>query len=631
MRETDKNRLEVLMLDYEIAREDDRSTVLVQATLLSVAVAVLAGAAAIITQACAYGLKVEDCAPVPDAVLATIPLAPLAMVAYLQMVGTAGTVRNYYMRAIEQELREHVPNDLSALPGLRAATYTELLTGQISATRGSVSYRFIGFFIVAALLFLFGGLTVYMATGVATGWALGMLAVHGTVAAFIGTEAYSSTLKGRSLFQRLVHQVPPEPNLLEKQDTKTGRSLLSCVVVPRARFDEAVKRLFIPVAFFLGVAARGNWGTVDYGQSLLVWGIYEFLLYDARYQWNDIRNYREDQENEREDRLPHSSLPEGSEGWRQENKRTITVAGLSLAVRFVLAIGLTLLLVDGGLDGQGWVWAIGLVATVCVTATIYEALRGRGAVWPVWIWVGAGYGARATIGLVLAGFALASAEAVLAFVAVAALGIVSVTLTWTLQTMGRCTGRRSGATLRQERRAHLARLLPLAGVSESDQAADPPFDDTPPAEWKIERRVNVKSLAPWEPGLVVAAVTGTALGLLLIENEPSSALLVVAGCLGLAGALLLLPSRRALWVGGATLTIGGPVTVAMLGSPEASDLLSGVPNLILVGLYLYLRSIAPKDLTPDFGPAFDAVRRALRLAILGRSTVDYLDSRSPRG
>lgn len=140
-------RLQILLLDYEMARQDDRGAVATQATILSVAVALLLGIGAIISQACAFELK-KECVEVPDGLLAAVPLAPLAMVGYLQMIGTAGTIRNYYMRALERELREQLRDTLAAVRGLSAASYTELLTVQISQTRGSLPYRFIGFSIV---------------------------------------------------------------------------------------------------------------------------------------------------------------------------------------------------------------------------------------------------------------------------------------------------------------------------------------------------------------------------------------------------------------------------------------------------------------------------------------------------
>jgi hypothetical protein len=269
-------RLQVLLVDYEMAREDDRSTVSTQATILSVAVALLLGIGAIVSQACAYKLKKTECVGVPDGLLATVPLAPLAMVGYLQMIGTAGTVRNYYIRALERELREHLPRTFTAIPGLPPASYMELLTVQISQTRGSLPYRFIGFFIVGALLVLFGGLTIYIATGVSKLWAMLMLIVYATAAWMIAAEARQATLGGRTLLGRLAARTSLEPELLAPHPKRRYRSVTSAILIPRARFDEAIKRLYIPAALLLAALALNTWGEIDWLRAVVVFVVFEF-------------------------------------------------------------------------------------------------------------------------------------------------------------------------------------------------------------------------------------------------------------------------------------------------------------------------------------------------------------------
>jgi hypothetical protein len=625
----ERNRLEVVLLDYEMARDDERSSYTIQATILSVAVALLAGLAAIVSQACAYDIASDDdCARVPDALLAAIPLAPLAMVAFLQMVGTAGTIRNYYLRALEHELREHVPAEFSRLGGLRPSTYVELLTGQVSTTRGSVSYRFISFFIIGALLLLFGGLTIFMATGLAPGWAAAMLIVYGTAAAFIAAEAIAATVKGRSLFSRLAAEVPSQPELPQPHKAAGflpgSRSLLSCVLIPRARADEAVKRVYMPLAFLLAVAAQGNWSTVDWGRFLLVWFTFEFLLYDARYQWNDIRNYREDRRLGRTDRLPHSALDERSDAWKLHAGRVVRSAVLAVWARIIVAVALCLLFVDRGIWGDGPLWAAGLAATVLVTAVIYEALRARGAVWPIWIWVGVGYGARATIGVVLAGFGLLSAQAVLTPIAVTALGVAVVTLTWTLQTFGHCTGSRTHAVVHGETRPHLLGLLPLAGVRVSETDGREPAGDAVGRTWHIDRDLRDGGIAPWEPAVIVSAGAGAAFGVLLAD--PGTALLVLMGTalISAAAAALLLLDRRPFWPIGAVVAAIAPVVVCLADDPEAADLIAAVPTLLLVALYCGTRTITLDQLVPDFRAAAKALFLGAVSVFAGSNTTTYV-------
>ncbi len=620
----DGRRLAVLMLDYEMAREDDRSTMSTQATILSVAVALLLGIGAIVSQACAYELK-KSCVQVPDALLAAVPLAPLAMVGYLQMIGTAGTIRNYYMRALERELREQMGGGtLAAVPGLPPASYSELLTVQISQTRGSLPYRFIGFFIVGALLVLFGGLTVYIATGVDRLWATLMLIVYGTAALMIAAEARQATVGGRTLLGRLVARVSLRPDLLMPHAERRYRSLASAIVVPRARFDEAVKRLYIPAAFLLGAAARDAWDEIDWLRAVIVFLTFEFLLYDARYQWNDIRNYEEDGANRRFDRLPHSEHPEGSVEWLRENRQIVTTAVWAVVARVVLAVGLCVALLESGL-----VWAAGLTLAVSATAALYERLRAQRRRASVWAWVGVGYGVRAALGVVLAGYALLSAVSALTFATMTAFGVMAVTIVWAIQELGKCDGPREAATLHGESPPHLEALLPHAGVTVATHVeAPPPGTRHEGADWRIERRAGWRDPAPWEPALLVAAAAGAALGLFLAEPGPPVGLVIGAVLLGMAGATLATSASTARSSVGAALAVAAPGVAAVLAGSAIDGLVGLAPNLLVVGLYVTLRAKTAATLTPDLAAFKRRAGLLVAALLLGRRTAAHLGLRA---
>lgn len=585
----------------------------------------LIGVAALISQACAYSITVHGCTRVPDGFLAAVPFAPLAMVAFLQMVSTAGTVRNYYMRALEAELREHTPEDFRALTGVKPATYIELLTGHISTRRGSTPYRLIGAFIVAALLVLFEGLTIFMATGVSVGWAVAMLMVYGAASGFIGAEAVSATIRGRSLFRDLVSRLSYSPDLPTPTRSGSGdrqRSQFASVLIPRARFDETIKRAFIPITFILAAAALGNWRTVDYAEALVVWGTYEFLLYDARYQWNDIRDFEEDGINRRTDRLPHGQPPGSAQALRQDAV-TIRLAVLAVLGRVLLALLLCAFFTNGGLHGQGWVVAAALSGAVLATATVYEALRARGSVWPVWLWVGAGYGVRGAIGVALGGYGVTSPEVVLAFIALAGFGTMSVTLTWTLQTMARCSGPRSRATVHGATPPHLVSLLQFAGVR--TVASDPsPVSDAEGASWKVERTADPRSPAPWEVSMLLACATGAPLGVLLAERDHHVGAVLLAGVIALVASGALLLRRGWRWILGTLGLVVVPIIISLAIARQPSVLLAGVPGLIFVGIYANLRSVTFETLTPDFMRLGRWLLGIVWILIVGRRTAAYL-------
>jgi hypothetical protein len=49
-----------------------------------------------------------------------------------------------------------------------------------------------------------------------------------------------------------------------------------------------------PAAFALGAWYSGDWS--GFGPFLLCWSVLEYLIYAARYQWNDLRGFAHDQE-----------------------------------------------------------------------------------------------------------------------------------------------------------------------------------------------------------------------------------------------------------------------------------------------------------------------------------------------
>src|SRR3712207_2098367 len=103
------DRLDVLLLDYEMAREDERALLSAQVTLLAAAITLLSILAAVVTQTCQFQPKTPSstCTEVPDAVVALAPVGPVALLAYVAMLGTVATIRSYYLRIVEAELRIH--------------------------------------------------------------------------------------------------------------------------------------------------------------------------------------------------------------------------------------------------------------------------------------------------------------------------------------------------------------------------------------------------------------------------------------------------------------------------------------------------------------------------------------------
>src|SRR4051794_4800997 len=67
------------------------------------------------------------------------------------------------------------------------------------------------------------------------------------------------------------------------------RSLTSYLLLPRP--GDLGKAVIVPVTFALGSAAVGGTTASRLSHGVLVWLVLEFLVYQARYQWNDIRGF----------------------------------------------------------------------------------------------------------------------------------------------------------------------------------------------------------------------------------------------------------------------------------------------------------------------------------------------------
>src|ERR1700712_1336734 len=107
-----------------------------------------------------------------------------------------------------------------------------------------------------------------------------------------------------------------------------GRTLLSYLLVPRPK--DLVKAVVVPLTFALGAAANGGVGATRLWRGALVWLVLELLVYQARYQWKDVRGFAADQVPP--DRLARGRLPGPMERAGQHIAASIAVAVLRLLV-----------------------------------------------------------------------------------------------------------------------------------------------------------------------------------------------------------------------------------------------------------------------------------------------------------
>jgi hypothetical protein len=372
------------------------------------------------------------------------------------------------------------------------------------------------------------------------------------------------------------------------------RSLRSYLLLPRP--GDLVKAWVFPASYLFGVLAAGGAGGRELLRAAVIWLALELLIYQARYQWNDIRGFAADQRHP--DRASRGRLPGPISHGRSHIRASALVATGRLALAAILAVALPL-------DLGGTLSA--LVVAVFAVAFLYEALRARSTggseqvpppltagIIALWLVVGAGYAIRGLAGLAAAvplfqdpWLPLAAGIAFWAF------GIAFVTSRWALEALpfgrregdGRISWRVEPGQAREHSLA-LVRWLPAS-------APGGERGDTSLRAWRA-LRARVSPLAPWNLAVLLAATAAAAGGRLLAgpADGVEVALAALAGATFAVGALA---PRRLKLAGLLSGALGLVLVMAAAGSPRPALVL--LPWLSVLGAHLFFTAQSPRTLT----------------------------------
>jgi hypothetical protein len=376
------------------------------------------------------------------------------------------------------------------------------------------------------------------------------------------------------------------------------RGLAAYLLYPRP--DTWAKIQIAPACFVLAAWPSGRLG--HWPTFVVLWVVLEFLIYPARYQWNDIRGIDVDQAHAERD--ARARLPVGPT--ERSRRRSIRLSLAAAAARVLVA------LLVGVLAGLARPVLI-LTAAVFAAAGLYEWLRASGKErWPAWrviaVWlaVGLGYLVRGGLGLAAAGLPWGSTAMITGLIYVTALGIMFVLLTWVLEAASYC-GQDAGGGWHTRAglaaKPHLAELLRSVSqpvVNDGLAAESGRYCGTDPV-----LRGGSRLVAPWNLALAVAAASAAPFGLALAHPAGPGACLIAAG-VGLAGAVLLARCRS---TGGRWAIAGtwfGVLIAAGRPTGAARAILPGLPWLAVAGLYCAFCGWSYRDLvtaSPRLPPA----------------------------
>lgn len=653
------DRLEILMSEYEACRDDERSFTATSAALYGVTATLIGLLAAAATQTCNFHTGVKTCIQVPDYVVAGAPLLPIIVFAFAQTQAAISVVRNYYIRGLEEELATYAPEPLRAFRAMTSIppmSYEGVLAGLTSLRRGRIGFRLLINFIFLAVIVVFGGITVYFALHVAFPYRIGMLLVYGSISLLLITETFAATIHGRGLFVKTVEEFAKD----RKRDTgfpglpeHAERSLMSYLLLPRQ--EELVKWLIAPGVF--AVAAWVSGTLSQWPQFLLLWFIFEYLIYNARYQWNDARGIDEDEIHNA--RFSRKRLPLGT-----GNKAVASIwTSLAVAACRILAA-----IIIGIYTGLFTPVAI-LTATVFSVAVVYEFLRwfskrpesARSTGWrhdaviyAIWMIVGLGYAIRAAVGFFSARVPMTSPIMIIGLAFFAAFGVTFVLLTWVLEASSYCwTSVGTGLDPSEEKtwymadalrsRPHIKALLSYVDVKigPATPALGAEFGGMPDTEdpgycgnVRILKAPRKKK-NPWNAAFVVGAGLGATEGVSLAAPSRHTALLyILSAFIGIVGALAVVwdnhAGRRTIW---AVLTACVLSLLPIIGATKYPVILVGsIPWVAIAGLYVMFRGSSYSDLK-KFTPSaiLEKVRKLMRLGlfiilkiIVGKQTLKHL-------
>jgi 4-hydroxybenzoate polyprenyltransferase len=356
------------------------------------------------------------------------------------------------------------------------------------------------------------------------------------------------------------------------------RSLASYLLLPRPK--DVAKGWLVVTTCTLGALSAGEVDGVLLLRALVAVTVLELLVYQARYQWNDVRGFVADQSH------PSSSsrgrLPGPVTRARSHVLASCAVGAIRLALAGVVILALPRLHL-GGILGLG---AAGVFGVAIAYELLRSAITGRSgaahvptpSVLLLWLAVGSGYAVRGLVGLAVAVDPWQRPELfVAAVVALWGYGVTFVTCRWAVEATSFAAvrdGRVAWNARPDQAREHqlaLIRWLPFrvsAGVSSV-------------TEW-APLRERTAWTAPWNLAAVVAGGGAAVSGRLLVGPCPFADLVSVAAA-GAAATLVALSisRRRALVIILAALLLLGSFSVTATPRP----LLAGLPWLLMICAY----------------------------------------------
>lgn len=630
------SRDELLVQGYLALREDERSSGGVAAALYSVAVAVLGGTIAILSRIC-FEPGSGGCSDL-GLVVAVLPLGSTAVMSLLAWTGAASAARSFYLRDLERQIINRAPNHAGVDSVFLAPMH--VFHGIVSTRRGLLRFRMLPHTSLGVLGIAHIGIVgVSVALVHPIELQVAAASIHTFITALLALAAWSCTVGGRDLWVKLISTAKEyltEP-LVGSREGKWSSPLWSYLVLPRP--GDLIKSLFVILGSALAMLV-GRSG-VPWSHLLLATLVFEYFLYQARYQLNDIRDYGLDDEHPFADERRRLPMPTTTDpGKRHQAMRQ---AVLSSLLAMILRLTLWWILADAlGSPADRLLKAAGIAALAI--AIVYELVKKRMrsggdlATYTLLSWVGTGYALRVWLGISLVPGIRPLSVAMIVLTA-GVFGCAVVCMTWALEASAFAAETQRGwrfDTRLQTRLSHRL-LLRHLGIESDAWAEELPRGSTLAKARALDsrRRSPPRSLAfaPWNLFSIAAMAAAGGSGFALTT---SSSYVIAAGVL--AGLVIGCLATRFSAPFTVMLLVAGALAFALVGSAnQSAERLAQAVPLGLVGFSLVAfrtqsydglaaagRILSPARLTSMIGKALALGLRKVCLLALGRIATGLL-------
>ena len=508
--------LNILLNDYAEARDDERNFLSVQATSLTLGVTAAAGLLVFFEQV----IDRSRANQFPDLVIAGALMAGFVTIAFALWVGSVATVRAFYLRSLEREIRRvaKLENVVFGDLSLRPISFHELVVehGSLSKPVSTTTSVLVNI-VVIGLITVFGVIGSFLAFQINGKWMVPIVfLMNGAFVLYALRELWVISVGGRDYVQELTQRYKKrlDRDLITLCPRPSPWPTINYILLPRP--DDLVKSLFTIGGLIISGLAIGDASNINLRCKIVIFVAIELLAYQARYQINDLLGRSEDKKS------PTAScrgrLPEGAE------QHSV----FSILVRIALIISAALYIFD--MDNQGAVhgtWFRLLLTTLLVFVLMvpYEIVRNwvradpdasskkrRSVTWALLFLVALGYPLR----FVGSAFCLTDTLSLGLWISLAAMGFglgwVFVAPTWVLESFSYVSGKsKDGRSYRVrdecKHKYHVKELASMSGWSmmfeSSLEASSVEWDDLDGASYRALKARVPSGVKLWSIGSVV--------------------------------------------------------------------------------------------------------------------------------